>query len=452
MQSRKDHVQAYQFSTARLSSALVTGDAFAGEAPLKRSGSGAVFGTVLAALVCAGAFVFGLISPGGATSWQQPRTIVVEKETGNRYVYLDSVLHPTLNTASAMLVLGADGGAPTFRQVSRNSLAGVPHGAAIGIPGAPDSVPQANGMLPPEWSLCSGPGGTGPRGTVVLGPAAGTALPADQRLVVAGADGGAHVVWRDTEYPVASAAVLAALGLGDVAPVVVPDAWLAALAHGPALAAPDVPGAGSPGPAVGGASSAVGQVFQVRSSQNASAQNYLLRSDGLAPLSPTAAALLAARAGAAPARESTPADVAGAPTSADDSGLRGLPDLAGAGTYRPATDSVCVHQVSRDGDLAPGTVGTEPVPVDPARDRALLAPGSGMLVAALPRPGPGTRPQQYLITDQGVRYAVSDEAARLLVPTATTAWLPPAVLGALPAGPALTTGAAARAGSAQGGP
>src|SRR5204862_174540 len=78
--------------------------------------------------------MLGVVSPGGSTAWREPGAIIVEKETGSRFLLVDGVLRPVLNLASARLLAGAE--APV-RSVSGKSLAGVPHGAAVGIPGAP---------------------------------------------------------------------------------------------------------------------------------------------------------------------------------------------------------------------------------------------------------------------------------------------------------------------------
>jgi len=50
---------------------------------------------IIAVLLCGGFAVYGLINPGGATEWKQPGSIIVEKETGNRYLYLGGVVSLT---------------------------------------------------------------------------------------------------------------------------------------------------------------------------------------------------------------------------------------------------------------------------------------------------------------------------------------------------------------------
>ncbi len=125
MQTRRDHVQAYQFAMGRLASALVSGDPGRGDSPTRRSALGSVFGVGLVVLLCAGYGVYGLISPVAKDDWRKDGTIVLEKDTGNRYVYANGELRPVRNYASALLIAGARTAPET---VSATSLAGVPHG------------------------------------------------------------------------------------------------------------------------------------------------------------------------------------------------------------------------------------------------------------------------------------------------------------------------------------
>lgn len=68
MQSQKDHVDAYAFLIARMTSALVVGDANHPEAPARRAWLGVLIGTGVAVLAVVGFFVFGLIAHQHSTS------------------------------------------------------------------------------------------------------------------------------------------------------------------------------------------------------------------------------------------------------------------------------------------------------------------------------------------------------------------------------------------------
>src|SRR5262249_39874454 len=145
--------------------------------PLRRTPLGLVVGCILGLLAVGGFLVYGIIRPGGATGWQRPGTLIVDKGTGTRYVLAAGRLHPVLNYASAPLLLGA---ALTVDLVPSPALAGVPPGAPVGIPGAPDALPPAgSGDIP--WLVCAGQAtdATGARVPVVslrIGPA-GDAAP-----------------------------------------------------------------------------------------------------------------------------------------------------------------------------------------------------------------------------------------------------------------------------------
>ena len=152
MPSRRDQVQSYQFFVQRMTSALVARDPDPVVAPFQRLG-GAGLGGIMVAVLCLGAVgVFGFIIPGGATSWQDGASVILEKETGTRYLYREGHLHPVVNYASALLAL--ESFAPVT-DVSRNSLAGTPRGPRIGIPDAPDALPDAKRILTGGWTLCS---------------------------------------------------------------------------------------------------------------------------------------------------------------------------------------------------------------------------------------------------------------------------------------------------------
>ncbi|GHJ05916.1 hypothetical protein TPA0907_02830 [Micromonospora humidisoli] len=81
---------------------------------------------MVAVLVAAGVGIYGLLTKVGGNSWRQPGAVVVEKESGATYIYLDGRLHPTLNYASALLAAGRPG-TPVVR-VSASTLGTVPRG------------------------------------------------------------------------------------------------------------------------------------------------------------------------------------------------------------------------------------------------------------------------------------------------------------------------------------
>lgn len=442
MQTRRDHVQAYQFAMGRLSSALVSGEPGRGDSPTRRSSLGSVFGAGLVVLLCAGFGVYGLISPVAKDDWRKDGTIVLEKDTGNRYVYANGELRPVRNYASALLIAG---GRTTPETVPAKSLAGVPHGTPVGIQGAPDTVPDTSALVTGAWARCLPAAGTGttsggtrsgrgrPSGhgqSLVFGSAAArTALAADRQVLLSGPKGARYLLVHGVKYPVPGASTLVALGMDTQSALPATADWLAALPTGAALVAPVPAGAGRAAGQVAGQSTRVGQVF--RTGAGATDHYYVMRADGLALLNATEYALLAARPGApAPRRVGQP-DVAAVPVSADRGTTDRLPDLTGVRALSSGT--VCLTELAGGRSLV--TVGM------PGAGGTVLPAGGGVL--AVPEDGSG----QYLITEQGWKYRIADaDAARALGFAAARRrlTLPADVLALVPDGPVLSRAAATK--------
>ena len=355
MQTRRDQVQAHLFVVGRLVSALVRAEPDAVQTPMRRSVTSTFAGLMIAVVALAGVAVFGLVRPGGK-AFQEPGTIIVEKETGSRFLFLDGLLRPVLNIASAKLVAGEQA---KVRSVSRRSLAGIPHGGPIGIPGAPDSLPDPANLSYGPWLICAptaadASGAEQPVVTVTVGStAAVSALPADRGLLVRPPDGPAYLAWQNHRLRIGSQPALLALGYGTAEPLAVSAAWLNALPAGPDLRAIAVPDRGRQGPTVDGRQLRVGQVLVVHGGPGGD-DFYLARPDGLSPLSRTDALLLLgdpASAAAYPGGQIAPVEVgaaavAGAARSALSSVTEGFPPqpplLAenNAGTRVPCVRSV----------------------------------------------------------------------------------------------------------------
>lgn len=106
MQSRRDQVQAHMFVMGRLSSSMQRAEPDAPDTPTARTWRGIMWGLLVAALAAVVTTLYGLISPGGATSWRTDGALVVVKDSGARYLYVGGTLHPVLNEASARLLAG----------------------------------------------------------------------------------------------------------------------------------------------------------------------------------------------------------------------------------------------------------------------------------------------------------------------------------------------------------
>ncbi len=469
MQTRRDHIQAYQFSTDRLVHALTAGDPGIGEQPLRRGNFGTVLGLVIALMLGGGAIVYGLISPAPDNSWRSQGSIIVEKETGTRYVLLDAELRPTANYASALLAAGSQ---PKMHMIAHAALAGIPIGQVTGIAGAPDVLPSASALLPGAWALCLSPAGTGD--TVLDLAPYGRAAPAPRQPVVVAATGtngvsgqaiGEYVLWGAEKYPVPNASVLAALGLGNDSPIQAAPKWLDLLPTGDALSPVPIPSAGKAGMPVAGQPTRVGQVFQTTAASVD--QFYVLRDDGLAPITRTEAALFATRPRPSqPPIRVGPSDIAVVPASHDQSLLNRLPDLLSATPYAPDGARLCALQGSAAPTANPNvsnpnvsnTAAANPTAVNPTLvtepDRllagtahVLLPPGTGLL-AQTASVSPATRkPDMYLITDAGERFKIDGGTAlqALGYGSAPPHTVPDAILALIAAGPVLNVDAAKKA-------
>jgi type VII secretion protein EccB len=441
VQTRKDQVQAYQFAMGRLATALVSGNPGGGDSPTRRASLGTFFGAAIVVLLCIGFGVFGLISPVAKTSWKAEGAVVVEKENGNRYMYVAGVLHPVRNLASALLIAGR--GAASPESVSAKSLAGVRVGSPVGIPDAPDAVPDGASLLAGAWTRCLRPGLPGGQ-AVDFAPGGHTsALPDNRQVLLSGSKGARYVLWHGAKYRLGDDAAMIALGMDDEQPLPAPDDWLAALPDGPALAAAKVDGAGQSAGQVAGAAAAVGDLFTTGGT-GASAHFYVMLADGLAPVTATESALMSAASGAAKPRSVTAADVAVAQVSKDRTLMHRLPDLLDMPQAATRGAAVCLRQESSGKDLRTGVVlergeaatGSRPV---------LLPASSGVVALDQAQVGKqGVTPRQFLITEDGTEYRIGDSegSSALGYGAGFGLPLPEDVLALLPRGPELSRAAA----------
>jgi type VII secretion protein EccB len=466
MQSRRDQVQAYFFVVGRLVAGLVQGKPDVLEHPNKRFNSGTMLGLLVAALLVAVFGIYGLFVPGGNNSWRADGTIVLEKESGARYVYTAGELRPVLNLASALLAVGQSS---KLTSVSQSSLTGVPVGTPIGIPGAPDGLPAVGKLNTGKWTVCARPAdgltvASAPTVTLRLDQPIGALIPADQGLIVATPDGATYLVWRGNRHRIADMVTLEALGYDAERTLRVAPAWLNVIPAAADLKPPVIPGIGGPGPAVGGRPGRIGQVYEVRNPAISSDQFYVLTGTGLMPISPTIGAMLLA---APSTRAAFPGEQV-RPIQTGPGALAGVPLVGGeasAGDLPPTPPAIAVLGVGmepcmsfdpqadggRGGILVALPRASENAAVAPAgrqvaratADHVVVPAGSGALVSSWPAPGaaPGT---EYLVTDLGVKYPLADESVATSLGYGGVAGkrISPVLLNLLPTGPALDPAAA----------
>jgi type VII secretion protein EccB len=413
MQTQRDHVHAHQFLMNRMSNALVFGDPTSPEPPGRRTVTGLLLGTLIFVLIGAGFGVYGWIVPGGSKAYRQAGAILVEKESGARYVFLGGVLHPTPNLASAMLIQGPRA---KVTLISRSSLRGIPRGSVLGIVGAPQIMPSPKDLVAGPWLAClPAPGAAGSAVmSLNLDPdVPAQAVPDDRFLLVQAPGKEVYLVARGFKHRVRGKAVLVPLGASDLQPLDAPAAWLAQLPDGMPLKPAVIGRAGADGPRVNDRVRRVGTLFRLRLASG-DEQHFVLRSDGLAPLSRTEFALLEATTDTAPVDLDTAAAV-DAPRSADRSLLTRLPDLVAARPLAGSDQAVCLQQ--RPATLA--TLSTavvlverRHVGVDESAGAGVRArPASGMLIVPVPFAEQSQGLPVHFLSDEGVAFPVPDSEA-----------------------------------------
>ncbi|MFI5635344.1 type VII secretion protein EccB [Streptomyces sp. NPDC051664] len=474
MKNKRDQVQAHRFVVSRLTSGLMRTDPDILEGPNSRTNKGMTIGGVIGAVLAVGALVYGFISPGGSNAWQDQKTLIIEQNTGNRYLY-DGALRPVRNYSSARLIVGET---MTSRNVPARSLADVSRGSAVGIPGAPDNLPPTENLDIGPWEVCAATDATdsgrpAPSTSLVVDEnEPGVELDSSQALLVSSPDKRYYLLWHGSRFRLGSGSAAAdALGYGTVRPLAVSVSFLDSLPAGPDLAAPAVAGGGAIGPRLEGKSTRVGQVFEVKT-PGSSKQYYLLQRAGLVPITITEAALALgdpdertkSYGGSTPVAIQIAADslnwalaphgrpaISSLPPappmlvpissnqavcvrleaghkSGASKGNAPITDVAGRIGITVAHDA----QFEAGGVTAPKESMAACLPVD----TVVVPPNGGSLVRALGASGDRVGATTYLVTDAGVKHLIaSDTAAKALgYDPAGARGIPSPLLAMLPTG------------------
>src|SRR5262249_1723714 len=142
MGTRREQHNAHRFLTRRIVSAMLSGEPESNELPMRRFGMAVIGSVLVATLALAGIGIYGPLSRGGGAPAEN--VIIVEREPGAKYLYLQGQLHPVLNWTSALLIVGQP--TPTVQTMSRTSLRDIPRGRPVGIVDAPDSLPDKGSL------------------------------------------------------------------------------------------------------------------------------------------------------------------------------------------------------------------------------------------------------------------------------------------------------------------
>lgn len=398
MSSKRDLVEAHSFNRRRLVTAFVSGAPGGREVEPVRYGRTLVGGLVLAVLLVAGAAAAGFLKPTVPEDWKE-HSLVIGKTSGSRFVAVDGKLFPVINTTSARLVLEAEGSLdPTF--VPDDVIAEQVPGPAIGIPGAPDVLPEQDRLVQTGWTACTDVEGQ----TKVRVDRQPAALPTRNGALVVEANGKLYVVSGQHRYEVPKKhrdAVLLTLELDGQTPLPVSGLWLDLFPPGDPLKPFDVDGAGET------AASAPAGAEQVGTPVLVDGRPYLVMRDGLAPVSDFAYDIYVA--GLSNGLE---------PVSVDQSDVIDVPKSTSL-TYPeswPEEEVAPVAQacaVLETGDAAPVVHLARPVDDQEAfydpdlRQTAAVEGGHGALVRSSSG-GQLDTGAVYLVDATGTRYSVED--------------------------------------------
>lgn len=437
------------------------------QTPLRKMGGAGFASIMIAILALAGTGLIGIFFPSGNTSWQDGKAVIVEEETGARFVWLAQedgqyLLHPTPNFASAALLAGTT----EVVLVSHASLLRAPRGPRIGISDAPDSLPDPELMLGSPWTLCSLPAETSsgeqmPNTALVVGRAIsqGSLTGESAALVRDIEQNTLHFVWHGHQYPIPpedEAAVLQGLTAFDEPQIEVGTAWLDALPKGLELKPVPVPNLGEPSTVIAGG--IVGEIRYVDSALDR--QYYQVAADKIYEITEVQALVLladakiasvfgvetrvalelsAAEANLAPLEElddPTPTDPpADQPEMAAVSSLKAT--ICASFSAEEPTPAIAVEAAVEGADAA---LATEHVTEQGTvlADRVLVEPGYGAIVqemaSASARMG-----AVYLVTEEGRRYVLPSPDIQALLGYGNIApiRLPASLIARVPSGAAL---------------
>ncbi len=290
MATKKDLVEAQSFSRRRLTTAFVSGAPGGREVEPDRPLRAVVGGLALTVVLVLGSMAFGWLRSSLPEDWKNDRLIIAE-DSGARYVSVEGVLHPVVNTTSARLLIPAD--QFSVLAVPDSELEEIRRGPTLGILGAPDSLAPRDRLVGTGWVSCLGAGqqvssAIGPDRRV--DPAGGAAV-----LVRTGEQ--VFVVGNGMRYPVAArnlSAVSVALRLDGRPAVAAPAAWTNLLPEGSALGPLTVDDLGKPLPGLPPGAS-VGSVLRLETD----GRHYLVTPRGtLEPLPDVALAMYRLGSGA----------------------------------------------------------------------------------------------------------------------------------------------------------
>jgi type VII secretion protein EccB len=292
----RHQVTGWRFVMRRIASGVALHDTRMLVDPLRSQSRAVLMGVLILITGVIGCFVFSLIRPNGTVG---NNAVLADRDTAALYVRINDELHPVLNLTSARLIVGQP---VNPVQVKSTELDKFPRGNVVGIPGAPERMVQ-NASHDADWTVCEGTGATAAGVTVIagapdLGGQRSAELGDDKAVLVNNGSPSGPATWllwdgRRSPIDLADRAVTSALGFDVGIPAVRPisPGLFNAIPESAALAAPAIPGAGSPPQFPLPVPAPVGAVVVAYGTDN-TLLYYAILPDGLQPVSPVLAAIL----------------------------------------------------------------------------------------------------------------------------------------------------------------
>ena len=447
-------VSGHRFLLRRMEHALVRGDVRMLDDPLRAQSLSLSSGVVLAGIIVAACAVVAFLRPPGALG-SDP--IVVVRETGALYVRVGDTVHPVFNLASARLIART----PTNPQaVSAAAVNNSKRGPMLGIPGAPAEIPPPLSQDASTWTVCDDATNT----TAIAGDVRAEHLVAQRSVLVTPRSESAATTYllydgRRAKVDLRNRTVVRALKLEGVAPQPVSWALLDAIPEVPPIAAPHIPGAGSPSPLRG---YPVGTV--VRVVRAADVEHYVVLAQGVQRIGPVAADLIRFTDAQNDQDIATVApDVLGAVPIVDTLPVATLPERAAVS----GAAVVCARWQFGSAEVNSTVLVSDSLPTGDDTITLTQADGDGPSVDAFAMPrghsayvrstgigGDGARTGAlYFVNDSGVVFGLRDEdTAKHLGLDGAPVPAPWPVLARLPRGPELSREAASIARDSVAGP
>jgi type VII secretion protein EccB len=459
MATTREQAEAYGYANRRMSTTLLRGTDEARLDPRRRLNRTLGGGVAVGILIMAGFGIVGWLGGGSGPDLPTDGAVAVGDSS---YVVVDGTVHEALNLSSALLAGRGD-----LTEVRQETLDEAPRGLPVGIPRAPDALPDADDLLEEDWTLCATPAETGggpPEQTALYVSVPGVAPHAKPEagggatVLVKTEDGGLWLLTNGRRYAMDSA-IRDLLNLPRE-PVRLPREIIATVPEGPEITIPE------PGPGSGREPTAdlpfdarVGDVARTEEG-GTGRQYFVVRPDGLLAVSELVHTLLSGGAGRS--HEISISDAARAQRSQERSepGDPAWPKEVPRAAELERSQPVCVSTPpgSEPGDAPwqatvhlpqtmPEPEGTTPVEATGGvplglLDQIYVPAGSGALVRVTASAGGGGT--YTLVTDTGMAYPLSSrEAVELLGYDPDLApSMPRAYMDLLPAGPLLDPEAA----------